>query len=137
MNCSLSAIPATSPLILANGDDRMTDGFIDTPATFNTGGFNQTFSALQIMGPNSLIPRTIDFSNGQGTLSFANSSANAWATTANANNNANPGPLSLMVTNFSTANAKLRFGTSSNGFDGDATWAKFCFSGLREPAGRH
>jgi hypothetical protein len=59
--------------------------------------------------------RTIDFSNSHGTLSFANSSANSWSTTANNLNNANPGPITLDVTNFSVATAKLRFGSNSNG----------------------
>ena len=109
------SLPSGTGLIMANGDGRQSDGFVDTPATFNTGGFNQSFGQLVLNGPNSLVPRTIDFSNGHGTLSFADSSANSWTTTANNSNNVNPGAITLTITNFSIANAKLRFGTSSSG----------------------
>jgi autotransporter-associated beta strand protein len=108
-------ITAASALVLTNGDDRGSDGFVDTPAIFNTGGFNQTLGSLVLNGPNSAVFRTLDFSNGHGTLSFANSSANSWSTTANNLNNANPGSITLVVTNFSVATAKLRFGSNSNG----------------------
>lgn len=108
-------LPSGSGLILANGDDRSSDGFIDTPATFNTGGHNQSLGTLSLTGPNNAIARTIDFNNGHGTLSFANSSAVSWVTSNNANNSANPGPISLMITNYLVGTTKLRFGTNSSG----------------------
>jgi autotransporter-associated beta strand protein len=109
------AIPSASDLVLGNGDGRDTDGFVNTPATFNTGGFDQTLGRLVLNGPNSLIPRTIDFSNGQGALSFADSSSQTWQTSNNASNSANPGPISLTIANYAPATAKLRFGTSNAG----------------------
>lgn len=109
------SLPSGTGLILANGDGRASDGFVDTPTTFNTGGFNQTLGSLILNGPNSGIWRTIDFSNGNGTLSFANSSAFSWTTTDNPNNSVNPGPITLIITNFNVGSSKLRFGSDSNG----------------------
>jgi autotransporter-associated beta strand protein len=96
-------IPSTSNLILANGDTRQSDSYQDTPATFNTGGFNQTLGTLLLTGPNPAIARTIDFENGQGTLSFADSSALDWS------------GIPLYIANYVPGTTKLRFGTSSNG----------------------
>jgi hypothetical protein len=109
------SFPAGTSLILGNGDGRGTDGFVDTPPTFNSAGHNQTLGTLTLTGPDDTIPRTIDFSNHQGSLSFANSSGVAWTTSNNASNSANPGPINLTVTNYSTATAKLRFGTDNTG----------------------
>ncbi len=109
------SLPSGSGLILANGDGRGSDGFVDTAATFNTGGHTQTLGTLTLTGPDNTIARTIDFNNGHGTLSFANSSAISWVTSNNANNSANPGAIPLLVTNYMLGTTKLRFGTSSGG----------------------
>jgi autotransporter-associated beta strand protein len=109
------AIPVGSDLILGNGDGRSSDGYVDTPATFNTGGFDQALGMLVLTGPNMFIPRTIDFGNGEGTLAFADSSSQTWQTSNNASNAANPGPITLTLTHYSLGKTKLRFGTSSAG----------------------
>jgi autotransporter-associated beta strand protein len=96
-------IPATSDLILANGDTRTSDSYQDTPATFNTGGFNQTLGTLLLTGPNPANARTLDFETGHGTLTFANSSALDW------------GGIPLYIANYSVGTTKLRFGTDSSG----------------------
>lgn len=123
------SIPGTSDLILANGNDRLTTGISnhvtgpiglnvrnsDTPATFNTGGFDQRLGELVLTGPNMRIPRTIDFANGQGTLSFDDSSGSQWHTKDLSNNRRNPGLLPLIVKNYVLDQSKLRFGTSASG----------------------
>lgn len=109
------SFPAGSGLILGNGDGRSSDGFVDTPPTFNTGGHNHVLGTLTLTGPDDTIARTIDFSNGSGRLSFSNSSSIAWVTSNNASNSANPGPISLMITNYSLGTARLRFGTDNTG----------------------
>ncbi len=111
------SLPNGSGLILANGDARTSpgDGWIDTPATFNTGGRSQTLGTLTLTGPNSADTRTIDFNNGQGTLSFANSSGVAWTTVDAANNGDNPGPIPLMINNYALGGSRLRFGTDNTG----------------------
>src|SRR5262249_15676317 len=60
------SIPSASSLILLNGSDigGVADHESDTPPIFSTGGHTQTFDQLVLSGPNSLIPRTIDFGNG-------------------------------------------------------------------------
>ena len=113
------SIPSASSLILLNGSDigGTADHESDTPPVFNTGGHNQTFSQLVLSGPNALIPRTIDFQNGQGSLVFSgDSSTNTWQSTASpVFGDSNPGPLTLVITNYQLGTTQLRFGTSSNG----------------------
>jgi len=104
------SLPIGSGLILGNGD-----GWVNTPTTFNTGGHNQTLGTLALTGPDTTIARTIDFSNGQGMLSFANSSALSWVTTNSPNNSANPGSIPLTIANYTLGGSKLRFGTDSSG----------------------
>src|SRR5262249_553478 len=89
----------------------------DTPPVFSTGGHNQTLDTLVFSGPNSLIPRTIDFGNGHGSLLFlGDSSANAWHSTASpVYGDSNPGPLTLVITNYQLGTSQLRFGTTSSG----------------------
>ena len=117
MVTAAQGLSSGSSLILGNGDDRTGggDGQIDTAPTFNTGGNNQTLGTLTLTGPNDTLARTIDFSNGHGTLSFSNSSAISWTTADHINNNANPGPIPLMITNYALGTAKLRFGTDNGG----------------------
>jgi autotransporter-associated beta strand protein len=113
------SIPSGSSLILLNGSDigGGADHEEDTPPVFNTGGHNQTFDQLVLDGPNSLIPRTIDFGDGKGSLVFAgNSSTNSWNSSASpVYGDSNPGPLTLVITNFVVGTTKLRFGTDANG----------------------
>jgi autotransporter-associated beta strand protein len=113
------SIPSASSLVLLNGSDigGASDHESDTPPIFNTGGHNQTLDQLVLAGPNALIPRTIDFQNGQGSLIFAgDSSTNAWQSTASpVFGDSNPGPLTLVITNFQLGTTHLRFGTSSSG----------------------
>jgi hypothetical protein len=113
------SVPSASSLILLNGSDigGASDHESDTPVTFNTGGHNQTFDQLVLSGPNSLIPRTIDFGNGHGSLVFAgDSSTLPWQSTASpVFGDSNPGPLTLVITNFQLGTTQLRFGTSSSG----------------------
>ena len=113
------SIPSDSSLILLNGSDigGAADHESDTPPIFNTGGHNQTLSQLALSGPNALVPRTIDFQNGQGSLVFSgDSSTNTWQSTASpVFGDSNPGPLTLVITNYQLGTTQLRFGTSSNG----------------------
>ena len=113
------SIPAGSSLILLNGTDigGVNDHETNTPPVFNTGGYNQTLNQLVLAGPNSLIPRTIDFGNGLGSLVFAgNSSTNAWTSTASVvMGDSNPGLLTLVITNYQLGTTQLRFGTTSGG----------------------
>ena len=113
------SIPSASSLILLNGSDigGAADLESNTPPIFSTGGHNQTFDQLVLSGPNSLIPRTIDFGNGHGALLFAgDSTTNAWQSTASpVFGDSNPGALTLVVTNYQLGTTQLRFGTSSNG----------------------
>jgi autotransporter-associated beta strand protein len=113
------SIPSASSLILLNGSDigGASDQQSNTPPVFSTGGHNQTFDQLVLAGPNSLIPRTIDFQNGQGSLVFAgDSSTNLWQSSASVVfGDSNPGPLTLVITNYQLGTTQLRFGTSSNG----------------------
>ena len=113
------SIPSASSLILLNGTDigGAADQISDTPPVFNTGGHNQTFDQLVLAGPNSLIARTIDFQNGQGTLTFAgNSSTNSWSSSPSVVfGDSNPGPLTLVITHFQLGTTQLRFGNSSSG----------------------
>ena len=95
-------IPDTSNLILANGG---TDGFIDTPATFDTGGFSETLGKLKLTGLSYWIPRTIDFGHGSSALRFANSSDQDWE------------GLTLTIVNFTPGVDSLRFGTDSTGLN--------------------
>jgi hypothetical protein len=108
---------------LLNGSDigGAADHEEDTPPVFNTGGHNQTFDQLVLDGPNSLIPRTIDFGNGQGSLVFSgNSSTNSWSSSASpVSGDSNPGPLTLVITNYVFGKTKLRFGTDSTGLTTD------------------
>jgi autotransporter-associated beta strand protein len=113
-----NSIPSTSSLILLNGSDIGSGSQVsNTPPVFNTGGLNQTLNQLVLAGPNSLIPRTIDFKNGQGALVFAgNSSTNAWTSTASTVfGDSDPGNLTLVITNYQLGTTQLRFGTSSGG----------------------
>ena len=113
------SIPSASSLILLNGTDigGASDQISDTPPVFNTGGHNQTFNQLVLAGPNSLIARTIDFQNGQGTLTFAgNSSTNSWSSSPSVVfGDSNPGPLALVITHYQLGTTQLRFGNSSSG----------------------
>lgn len=111
------SIPPGTGLILANGDARSSggDGWIDTPATFSTGGRNQSLGILTLTGPDSTDARTIDFGNGQGTLSFSNCSSVSWTTVDAANNNANPGSIPLIINNYVLGTSRLRFGTDGTG----------------------
>lgn len=113
------AIPSASSLILLNGSDigGAADQVSNTPPVFNTGGHNQTLNQLVLAGPNSLIPRTIDFQNGQGSLVFAgNSSTNSWSSSPSVVfADSNPGQLTLVITNYQLGTTQLRFGTSSSG----------------------
>lgn len=96
-------IPDGSNLILGNGDTRSGDGFFDTPATFHTGGFNETLGTLKLTGPNASIARTIDFGHGSSQLNFADSSAEDWE------------GIPLTIVNYTVGTDVLRFGTSSSG----------------------
>ena len=112
-------ITLSSSLVLLNGSDigGAADLQSNTPPIFSTGGHSQTFDQLVLSGPNSLVPRTIDFGNGHGSLVFAgDSSTNAWQSTASpVFGDSNPGPLTLVITNYQLGTSQLRFGTSSNG----------------------
>jgi autotransporter-associated beta strand protein len=112
-------IPNGSSLILLNGSDigGAADQVSNTPPVFNTGGHNQTFNQLVLDGPNSLIPRTIDFQNGHGSLVFAgNSSTNSWTSSASVVfGDSNPGLLTLVITNYQLGTTQLRFGSTSSG----------------------
>ena len=105
------SIPSAGSLILLNGSDigGAADLQSNTPPVFNTGGHNQTFDQLVLSGPNSLIPRTIDFGNGHGSLVFAgDSSTNAWQSAASpVFGDSNPGALTLVITNSARANCVL------------------------------
>jgi hypothetical protein len=113
------SIPGASSLILLNGSDigGASDQVSNTPPVFNTGGHNQTFDQLVLAGPNSLIPRTIDFQNGQGSLTFAgNSSTNSWSSSPSVVfGDSNPGPLTLVITHYQLGTTQLRFGTTASG----------------------
>jgi autotransporter-associated beta strand protein len=113
------SIPSASSLILLNGSDigGPADQVSNTPPVFNTGGHNQTFNQLVLAGPNSLIPRTIDFQNGHGSLVFAgNSSTNSWNSSPSVVfGDSHPGPITLVITNYQLGTTQLRFGTSSSG----------------------
>lgn len=113
------SIPAASSLILLNGSDigGASDQVSNTPPVFNTGGHNQTFNQLVLAGPNSLILRTIDFQNGQGSLVFAgNSSTNSWSSTPSVVfGDSNPGNISLVIKNYQLGTTQLRFGTTAGG----------------------
>jgi len=113
------SIPKASSLILLNGSDigGSADQESDTPPVFNTGGRNQTLDQLVLDGPNALIPRTIDFDNGQGALVFSgDSSTNAWSSSASTVfGDSNPGPLTLVITNYVFGKTQLRFGANANG----------------------
>lgn len=95
-----NAIRPGNNLILANGG---TDGFVDTPATFDAAGFSQTFGTLTLTGPNSSIQRTIDFGDGNSALVFADSSAIDWSS------------IPLWIVNYTPGVDSLRFGTNSSG----------------------
>ncbi len=71
------AFAYTNSLILTNGGR---GGLIDTPATFNTGGFDHILGTLGLTGGNPAIARTIDFNSDTGALSFTDSSAENWTT---------------------------------------------------------
>ena len=113
------AIPNASSLVLLNGSDigGPDDQLQDTPPVFNTGGHNQTFNQLVLAGPNALVPRTIDFMNGNGALIFTgNTSTNAWTTNPSiVFGDSNPGPINLIIQNFKLGSTKLRFGTDNTG----------------------
>jgi len=128
------SIPVTSNLQLLNGDNRGGDNFSNTPPTFNTGGHNQALGILVLAGPNSLIPRIIDFENGQGALSFADSSSDPWLTTDLPNNSENPGPITLTITNYVLGQTKLRFGINGNGLTATQL-AQIRFAGFGDAPG--
>jgi autotransporter-associated beta strand protein len=96
-------LPPNTTLVLHNGDERADDGFVNTPATFHTGGFDQTLGLLVVSGPNRNIARTIDFGSGAGALVFADSSGADW------------NDIPLHIVNFNLQNASLRFGTDAGG----------------------
>ncbi|MBA4149241.1 MAG: autotransporter-associated beta strand repeat-containing protein [Verrucomicrobia bacterium] len=97
-------IPNGSKLILGNGDTRpFPDGYIDTPATFHTGGFSETLGALKLTGPNPTIARTIDFGDGASAVVFADSSAEDWE------------GIPLTIVNYTSGVDSLRFGNSNTG----------------------
>jgi hypothetical protein len=133
------SIPSASSLILLNGSDigGVPDHIADTPPVFNTGGHNQTFDQLVLDGPNSLIPRIIDFQNGQGSLVFAgDSSTNAWSSSASpVFGDSNPGPITLVITNYVFGKTKLRFGTSAAGLT-TAQLGQFQFADYSNAPGR-
>jgi len=133
------SIPSGSSLILLNGSDigGGADHEEDTPPVFHTGGHNQTFDQLVLDGPNSLIPRTIDFGNGQGSLVFAgNSSTNSWNSSESpVYGDSNPGPLTLVITNFVVGTTKLRFGTDANGLT-SAQLAQIQFANYNNAPGK-
>ena len=133
------SIPSASSLDLLNGSDigGAPDQISNTPPVFNTGGHNQTLSQLVLAGPNSLIPRTIDFQNGQGTLWFSgNSSTNTWSSTASPIfGDSNPGAITLVVTNYQLGTTQLRFGTSSSGLT-PAQLAQIAFADYTNAPGK-
>ena len=133
------SIPSASSLILLNGSDigGSGDHVPDTPPVFNTGGHNQTFNQLVLDGPNFLIPRTIDFQNGQGSLVFAgDSSPNYWLTSASpVFGDSNPGPITLVITNYIFGKTMLRFGTNSAGLTATQL-AQFQFADYHNAPGR-
>jgi len=96
-------LPKTSTLVLAGGDTRPDAGYSSTPATFHTGGFSQTLGTLQLTGPNTALPHTIDFGNGASALVFADSHTQNWS------------GIVLYLANFKPGIDSLRFGTSSSG----------------------
>jgi autotransporter-associated beta strand protein len=98
-------LPSGSDLVLINGDTRTSDGFTDTPPTFDTGGYNQTLGALHLtnIAANALVTRTIDFGNGASALAFADSHSQDWQ------------GLQLTVRNFKLGVDSWRFGTSASG----------------------
>jgi autotransporter-associated beta strand protein len=113
------SIPNASSLILLNDSDigGAPDQVQDILPVFNTGGHNQTLNQLVMEGPNSLVPRTIDFQNGHGALWFAgNSSTNLWNSSPSiVFGDSNPGPLTLVITNYILGVTQLRFGTDATG----------------------
>lgn len=133
------SLPSASSVILLNGSDigGASDQMQDTPPTFNTGGHNQTLSQLVLAGPNSAIPRTIDFQNGQGTLWFSgDSSTLAWQSTPSVVfGDSAPGPITLVITNYQLGTTKLRFGTSSSGLT-PAQLAQIAFADYTNAPGK-
>ncbi len=93
-------LPQSSALVLANGG---TEGYSDTPATFEANGFTQSMGALLVAGPNTNIPRTIDFGNGASSLAFAASQSQNWNSTP------------LRIINFTPGVDSLRVGTNNTG----------------------
>jgi fibronectin-binding autotransporter adhesin len=69
--------------------------------TFNTGGFNETLGALNLMTPS-----TLDFGNGASTLHFAASNALTWARP-------------LAINNWTGGSDHLFFGSSTAGLTTD------------------
>jgi autotransporter-associated beta strand protein len=133
------SIPSASSLDLLNGSDigGAPDQIQDTPPVFNTGGHNQTLSQLVLAGPNSLIPRTIDFQNGQGTLWFSgNSSTLTWQSSPSpVFGDSHPGAITLVITNYQLGTTQLRFGTSSSGLT-PAQLAQIAFANYTNAPGQ-
>jgi hypothetical protein len=95
-----------NPLVLANNDPARVDydpAWQFTPAVFNSGGLNQQLGTLTLAGTEASVVRAIDFAQGSGTLSFADSSAQDWS------------GFTLTINNYAVGRSKLRFGTSSSG----------------------
>ncbi len=118
-------LPSGSDLVLINGDTRSSDGFTDTPPTFDTGGYSQTLGKLSLadIAANAVVPRTIDFGNGASALVFADSHDQDWQ------------GLPLTIRNFTLGTDSLRFGTSSSGLTA-AQLALFQFADLGNVPGK-
>jgi autotransporter-associated beta strand protein len=107
VQCAVAnALAAANPLLLSNNDT--TRGDFDaawqyTPAVFHTGGLDQQLGTLKVMGTDASVLRVLDLGNGDGTLSFADSSAEDW------------GGITLTIANYALGHSKLRFGTSNAG----------------------
>lgn len=100
-------------LILGNGDTRENDGFVDTPATFDSNGYSDQIGTLKLTGPNPQIHRTIDFGHGASALSFADSDAQDWE------------GVPLYLTNYTAGADSLRVGVDGSGFDTQLALIRF------------
>ncbi len=100
------AFSAAPSLVLANLDMTRTDiapGWQYYDAVFQTEGLDQRLGTLKFAGTNAAVVRALDLGNGDGTLSFADSSAEDWT------------GYTLTIRNYAPGSSKLRFGTSKAG----------------------
>lgn len=104
------AIPPTSPLILAGGDDRSGDPYTSgytgdyvLNPTFAAAGYSQTLGPLLLTGPDTNQEYTLDFGGSASALAFADSHLQDW------------GGIPLVIYDYLLGVSSLRFGTNSAG----------------------